>query len=100
MSIFRHGDGLFWPSLFSVNNDRNKKQILHQIRQNKTDYDRKLLATRMLQCSDPHLMTFKTPDDCMQIACEHVALKFMLFDSDFAADLLDEQDLEKAKRCI
>ena len=97
MSIFRHGDGLFWPSLFSVNNDRNKKQILHQIRQNKIEYDRKLLATRMLQCSDPHLMTFKTPDDCMQIACEHVALKFMLFDSDFAADLLDEQDLEKAK---
>ena len=96
MSIYRHGDGLFWSSLFSFSGEQ-KKHILNRIKESQLDYTSQWLATKMLEFSGMRSISdYRADDQCMQSACEHVALKFMLCDSDFAKDILSDEELEKA----
>ena len=96
MSFDRHRDGLFWSSLFSISGEQ-KKHILNRIKETQLDYQSQWLATRMLEFSGVrHVSDYRADDQCIQTACEHVALKFMLCDSDFAKDILSDEELEKA----
>ncbi len=95
MSMYRHGDGLFWSSLFSISGEQ-KKHLLNQIKETQFDYTSQWLATKMLEFSGMRTSDYRADDLCMQTACEHVALKFMLCDSDFAKDMLSDEELEKA----
>ena len=99
MSIQRHGDGLFWSSLFSVSDGISKKQLLNLIQTWNIDYNGQSFATKMLEISGLHsrnYVNYAEDEPCMIKACEHVALKFMLCDSDLANDLLSEEEREKA----
>jgi len=96
MSTCRHRDGLFWPSLFSVPSEKEKKQLLKWIQEHHIDYTSQGLANEMLELSGMGHSEYRADDPCMQAACEHVALKFMLCDSDLAKDLLSEEELAKA----
>lgn len=97
MSMYRHRDGLFWLSLFSIPSEKEKKQLLKWINERHIDYTPQRLASEMLGLSGMGHSEYRADDPCMQAACEHVALKFMLCDSDLAKDLLSEEDLAKAK---
>ena len=97
MSMYRHRDGLFWLSLFSIPSEKEKKQLLKWIEERHIDYTSQWLASEMLGLSGMGHSEYRADDPCMQAACEHVALKFMLCDSDLAKDLLSEEDLAKAK---
>ena len=96
MSMYRHRDGLFWPSFFSIPSEKEKKQLLKWINERHIDYTAQWLASKMLELSGMGLFEYRSDDPCMQAACEHVALKFMLCDSDLAKDLLNEEELAKA----
>lgn len=96
MSMYRHRDGLFWLSLFSISNEDEKKQLLTKIKAYSVNYDAQWLADEMLEVSGIDLHEYNADDPCIQVACEHVALKFMLCDSDLAKDLLNEEELVKA----
>ena len=96
MSIYRHGDGLFWLSLFSIPSEKEKKQLLKRINERHPDYTAQGLANEMLELSGMGTSGYRADDPCMQAACEQVALKFMLCDSDLARDLLSEEELAKA----
>ena len=96
MSFDRHRDGLFWSSLFSISGEQ-KKHILNRIKESQLDYTSQWLATKMLEFSGMRrIFDYRADDHCTQIACERVALKFMLCDSDFAKDVLSDDELEKA----
>lgn len=95
MSIQRHGDGLFWPSLFSIS-ERKQKGLIDRIKNSKIEYSGQLLAMKMLECFPMQNQDHRSYNLSMQIACERVALKFMLCDSDFAKDMLSCEDYEKA----
>ena len=96
MSFDRHRDGLFWSSLFSISGEQ-KKHILNRIKESHLDYTSQWLATKMLEFSGMRrIFDYRADDHCTQIACERVALKFMLCDSDFAKDVLSDDELEKA----
>lgn len=97
MSMYRQRDGLFWLSLFSIPSEKEKKQLLKWINERHIDYTAQWLASEMLELSVMGHSEYRADDPCMQAACEHVALKFMLCDSDLAKDLLSEEDLAKAK---
>lgn len=92
MSIYRHGDGLFWSSLFSISGN-DKKKIINSMKENQSEYSGYTLATKML---GSQTSKFRVSDPLLQRACEHIALKFMLCDSDLAKELLSEEELEKA----
>jgi len=96
MSMYRHRDGLFWLSLFSIPSEKEKKQLLKWIKERHIDYTAQCLASEMLELSGTDHSEYRADDPCMQAACEHVALKFMLCDSDLAKDLLNEEELAKA----
>ena len=96
MSMYRHRDGLFWLSLFSIPSEKEKKQLLKWINERHIDYTSQWLASELLEVSGMNHSEYRADDPCMQAACEHVALKFMLCDSDLAKDLLSEEELEKA----
>ena len=96
MSIYRQRDGLFWLSLFSIQNEKEKKILLKRIKENHIDYTANWLALKMLEISGMDYNEYRADDPCMEIACERVALKFMLCDSDLAKDLLTEEELTKA----
>ena len=96
MSIFRQRDSLNWLSFFSVKNEKEKLQFLNHIKEMKIDYSSQWLAEEMLRLSGRSCSEYRTDDPCMQTACEHVALKFMLHDSDLAKDLLSEEEFIKA----
>ena len=96
MSMYRHRDGLFWLSLFSIPSEKEKKQLLKWINERHIDYTAQWLASEMLELSGMGHSEYRADDPCMQAACEHVALKFMLCDSDLAKDLLSEEELAKA----
>ena len=96
MSMYRHRDGLFWLSLFSIPSEKEKKQLLKWINERHIDYTAQWLASEMLGLSGMGHSEYRADDPCMQAACEHVALKFMLCDSDLAKDLLSEEELAKA----
>ena len=96
MSMYRHRDGLFWLSLFSIPSEKEKKQLLKWINERHIDYTAQRLASEMLGLSGMGHSEYRADDPCMQAACEHVALKFMLCDSDLAKDLLSEEELAKA----
>ena len=96
MSIFRQRDSLNWLSLFSVS-EKEKKQTLQRIQQIQMEYDSRYFAYDLLQITGLNPGDFRTDDTATQIACETVALKFMIEDSDFAKDLLSVEDFEKAQ---
>ncbi len=96
MSIFRQRDSLDWLSLFSVP-EKEKKQILQWIQQIQMEYDSRYFAYKLLQVTGLNPCDFRTDDAATQIACEYVALKFMIEDSEFAEDLLSAEDFEKAQ---
>ena len=96
MSMYRHRDGLFWLSLFSIPSEKEKKQLLQWIKERHIDYTSQWLASEMLGLSGMGHSEYRADDPCMQAACEHVALKFMLCDSDLAKDLLSKEELAKA----
>ncbi len=93
MSMYRRGDGLNWPSLFLA--EKDKKQMLKMLKEQPNTYDRQLLAWKMLERSFIN-REYRANDPCVQTACERVALKFMLQDSDFAKDFLSSEELSKA----
>ena len=97
MSMYRHRDGLFWPSLFSID-EKQKKKLLNYIcdENNSHPYDPKQFVFFMLENSMLYDWGGISNDSGFQTACEHVALKFMLCDSDLANDLLSEEELAKA----
>ena len=96
MPMYGHRDGLFWLSLFSISNEKEKKQLLKWINERHINYTAQCLASEMLGLSGMGYSEYRSDDPCMQAACEHVALKFMLCDSDLAKDLLSEEELAKA----
>lgn len=96
MSIYGHGDGLCWPSLFSFQNEKEKKQALKHIDEQRNDYSREWLAQCLLGFSGDDLAELRVDDPCVQSACERAALKFMLFDTDLAKDLLGEEEFTRA----
>lgn len=96
MSTLRHGDSLFWLSLFSISDEKEKKQVLKWIEERRIDYDPQWLAQELLLASDMSIYEYQPNNPCVQAACEHVALKFMLCDSDLAKDLLSEEERAKA----
>ena len=96
MSMYRHRDGLFWLSLFSISGEKEKKHLLRWIEERHIDYTSQWLASELLEVSGMNHSEYRADDPCMQAACEHVALKFMLCDSDLAKDLLSEEELAKA----
>jgi len=95
MSIYGHGDGLFWLSLSSFIDGKEKKKLLEQLAADQTEYTAKDLASCMLLLSSINFH-YSADDRCVQAACEHVALKFLLCDSDFAKCLMSAEDLAKA----
>ena len=95
MSINRHGDGLFWSSLFSISGEQ-QKQLINRIKEFPINYTSQWLATLMLDFSGMNFSEYRADDPYILTACEHVALKFMLCDSNFAKDLLSDEELEKA----
>lgn len=97
MSMYRHRDGLFWPSLFSID-EKKKKELLNHIcdESNSHLYNPKQFVFFMLENSMLSDWGGISNDSGFQTACEHVALKFMLCDSDLAKDLLSEEELAKA----
>lgn len=96
MSFYRQRDGLFWSSLFSVSGEQ-KKRILNLIKDSQPGYTSQCLTAKMFEFSGMiNVSDYRANDHCMQTACERVALKFMLCDSDFAKDVLNDEELEKA----
>ncbi len=96
MSMYRHRDGLFWLSLFSIPSEKEKKQVLKRINERHIDYTSEWLAREMLETSSMGYSDYRADDPCMQAACEHMALKFILCDSDLAKDLLNDEEVSKA----
>ena len=96
MSIFRQRDSLDWLPLFSVS-EKEKKQTLQWIQQIQMNYDSRYFSHELLQITGLNSQNFRTDDTATQIACEYVALKFMIEDTNFAKDLLSAEDFEKAQ---
>ena len=97
MSIQRHGDGLFWSSLFSIP-ATEQKHMLEQMKSPQGEYNGIAFCTTMLRISRIESINYmQDKRKYMTAACEHVALKFMLFDTDLASFLLDDEELEKAR---
>ena len=96
MSIFRQRDSLDWLSLFSVS-EKEKKQTLQWIQQIQMEYDSRYFVCDLLQISGLNPHDFRTDDTATQIACEYVALKFMIENTNLAKDLLSAEDFEKAQ---
>lgn len=107
MSTHRHKDGLFWPSLFypSIPQDRDTSETLlqeelSQIRQISCEYDSRILTREMLSLTSLDAYAWHQEaiaNAAPVLACERVALKFMLEDTDLAEALLSEEELEKAQ---
>lgn len=95
MSMYRHRDSLLWLSLFSIPSEKEKKQLLKRIQAYPASYTAKALAIEMLNASGIE-REYRAEDPCIQAACEYVALKFMLHNSDLAKDLLNEEEFAKA----
>ena len=95
--MYDYVDCLFWLSIFSIQNEEEKKQLLKLIKEYHVDYTAQLLADEMLKVSGMNYSEYRPNNPCVQTACEHVALKFMLYDSNLAKDLLSEDDFIKAK---
>ena len=101
MSFYGQKDGLFWPSYFFPDLKDQPKEISRKISDIKQfageyrgDFFEVLMLSRTSQ-APPH---WYDPDNhAPRLACERVALKFMLVDSNFAADFLSEEELDKAQ---
>ena len=96
MSIFRQRDSLNWLSFFSIS-EKEKKQTLDRIQKIHLEYDSACFARDLLYATKLHPQDFRTDESATQIACEYVALKFMIEDTDFAKDILSSEDFEKAR---
>lgn len=96
MSMFRQRDSLNWLSLFSVS-EKEKKQLLQLIQHNQAEYNSYRFACALFYATglEPH--EFRTDEPSTQKACEFVALKFMIEDTDLAKELLSAEDFEKAQ---
>ena len=99
MSTFRQRDSLDWLSLFSVS-EKEKKQILQRISQNQSVYDGQHFANTLLDATGLQRHDYRTDEPATQRACELVALKFMIEDTDLAKDLLIAEDFEKAQEVL
>ena len=97
MSIYRQRDALFWASFFSVS-EKEKKQAIKQIQNYPVNFDRQSFAQYVLDATGISLSDIRCDNPATQSACERVALKFMIADSDFAKDFLDSDEYEKAKQ--
>lgn len=97
MSICRQRDALFWASFFSVS-EKEKKQAIKQIQNYPVNFDRQSFAQYVLDATGISLSDIRCDNPATQSACERVALKFMIADSDFAKDFLDSEEYEKAKQ--
>ncbi len=97
MSMYRQKDGLFWPSFFSVPSEKEKKQVLKRIAETSIAYKGEYLVRELLAASAMIAFDYDAADPCMQTACERVALKFILYDSDLAKDLLEGEEQSKAR---
>lgn len=97
MSIYRQRDALFWASFFSVS-EKEKKQAIKQIQDYPVNFDRQSFAQYVLDATGISLSDIRCDNPATQSACERVALKFMIADSDFAKDFLDSEEYEKAKQ--
>lgn len=102
MSIKIKGYAIEWQTFFGVQNEKEKEQLIKRITETKfwCTYTSKELTDKMLEISGMKYSDYRDRDEnlsCIQAACEKVAFKFMLCDSDFAKDFLDEEELLKAK---
>ena len=98
MSNCRQRDGLFWPSLFLIPDEKRIKQTIKWLKDCHADYDGKNFMFYMLKATAmPETRKYRPDDACMAKACEIVALKFMLDDTDFAKNMLDDDEYEKAR---
>ena len=95
MSMFRQRDSLDWLSLFSVS-EKEKKQLLQLIQQNQAEYNSYHFACALFHATGLR-PNFHTDESAPQKACESVALKFMIEDTDLAKELLSAEDFEKAQ---
>jgi hypothetical protein len=78
-------------------NKRLQEQI-NSIRQNAQPYNGQHFIQEMLEYAHISSREWFIPDNPIPLlACERVALRFMLENSSFAADFLTEEELEKAK---
>ncbi len=100
MSIYRQKDGLFWPSLFLLENEKERKQAFRELRDRPVAYTGAGLAQEMLALADRGCWEVSPDDPCVQAACEHVALKFMLHDTHLAEEWLSEEELSKAHEVL
>lgn len=93
----KHRYGLFWPYLFSLENEETRRNTVKHIKQiRKSGYAYALPVKWMLEQSGipfPDLYEQQNLND----ACRNVALKFMLIDTDLAGEFLDEEQLNKAR---
>ena len=96
MSIFRQRDSLNWLSFFSIS-EKEKKQTLDWIQKIHLEYDSACFARDLLYATKLQPQDFRTDESATQIACEYVALKFMIEDTDLAKDILSSEDFEKAQ---
>ena len=96
MSIFRQRDSLNWLSFFSIP-EKEKKQTLDQIPKIELEYDGAQFAEALLYSTNLRSHDFRAYETAVQIACEYIALKFMIEDTDLAKDLLNSEDFEKAQ---
>lgn len=91
---FTLSDGLLWPSLFSVSNEREKRIIIRNFLSPTGEYQSMPLASLMLRTTG--LDSLNANDPQIQRACEITALKFMLHDTTLAKDVLTPEELMKA----
>ena len=96
MSIFRQGDSLNWLSFFSIP-EKEKKQTLDQIPKIELEYDGAQFAEALLYTTNLRSHDFRAYETAVQIACEYVALKFMIKDTHLAKDILSSEDFGKAQ---
>lgn len=89
MSSLGHRDGLFWPSLFLFNSkEKDVDNILKECR----NYQG--VANNLAPIMTRNLIgENKYEIKLLEEACEHVALKFMLEDTDLAKELLNDDEL-------
>lgn len=101
MSFYGQKDGLFWPSYFFPDLRDQPKEIsrkISEIKQFAGEYRGDFFKGLMLSRSNHEPPHWYDPDNhAPRLACERVALKFMLVDSNFAADFLSEEELDKAQ---
>lgn len=92
MSFDKQGVGLSWPTLFTLKKNQ-LDDIVKSLQSNKIEYNQDNLVYNMNLISD---LNFHNYDNAIKKACESVALKFILIDSDLGLDLLSSEEYNKS----